>query len=279
MTRHLLLQTDSVTPAPSPDTRNHGEAPHPMTLVCCETLPYENAWSVQRACHAKRAANRYHDLLLLMEHSPVFTVGRTTQDQHWPGQDRLTQQTGIPVIRTERGGSITYHGPGQLVGYPILRLSDYCAGPKTYVLRLEDVLIATLAEWGIAGHRLDRLPGVWVGGDHPSKIASIGVRISQGITTHGFALNICPDLSPFSHIVPCGITDCRVTSMAAILGTVPDMLLVQQHVAAHFAARFHIAWVETLGHQQLPSLLGQPAGHLTPAPIYAPFNPMERPDD
>jgi lipoate-protein ligase B len=97
----------------------------------------------------------------------VFTVGRTTQDQHWPGESCLTQESGIPVIRTERGGSITYHGPGQLIGYPVLRLSDFCAGPKAYVHRLEDVIISTLAEWGIAGHRRERLPGVWVGGDHP----------------------------------------------------------------------------------------------------------------
>ncbi len=224
-------------------------------LMRCEPLPYEVAWSLQRACRTERAADRCDDLLLLMEHPPVFTVGRTTQDQHWPGELRLTQKSGIPVIRTERGGSITYHGPGQLIGYPVLRLSEFCAGPKAYVHRLEDVIISTLAEWGIAGHRRERLPGVWVGGDHPSKIASIGVRISQGVTTHGFALNVCPDLAPFSYIVPCGIADCRVTSMAALLGDAPEMSAVQERLAANFAERFHLTWTEHIGPERFMALI------------------------
>jgi lipoate-protein ligase B len=225
-------------------------------LVFCGILPYEEAWDLQRACRAERAADRCRDLLLLMEHRPVYTAGRTTKDHHWPGEDSLAQQTGIPVIRTERGGSITYHGPGQLIGYPILRLSDYCAGPKLYVHRLEDILIATLAEWGIKGHRLDRLPGVWVGLNRPAKIASIGLRISQGITTHGFALNVSMNLTPFSHIVSCGIADCRVTSMAELLGTFPELSAVQQRVAAGFAERFDLTWVETMSPERFLSVAG-----------------------
>lgn len=279
MTLHHVVHHEAAAPFPPSETRGQSEALRPATLVCCEALPYEEAWSLQRACREERAADRCHDLLLLMEHPSVFTLGRTTQDQHWPGADRLTQETGIPVIRTERGGSITYHGPGQLVGYPILRLTDYCAGPKAYVRRLEDVLIATLAEWGIAAHRRERLPGVWVGDDHPSKIASIGVRISQGITTHGFALNVCPDLTPFSHIVPCGISDCRVTSIEALVNTAPDIRLVQQQVATHFAERFHITWAKTVAPEHLSSLMDQPDGHLISSSIHSPFNPKERPDD
>ncbi len=235
--------------------REHDEASQTGTLVLCERLPYEDAWNLQRICRTERAADRCRDLLLLMEHPPVFTAGRTTQDGHWPGEDYLTQQTGIPVLRTERGGSITYHGPGQVIGYPILRLSDYCAGPKAYVRRLEDVLIATVAEWGIIAHRLDGLPGVWVGSNTSSKIASIGVRISQGITSHGFALNVSVELTPFSHIVPCGIADCRVTSMAALLGIAPDMPAVQQRIAARFGERFHLMWTETIGPESFASLI------------------------
>jgi lipoyl(octanoyl) transferase len=227
-------------------------------LVRCDSLPYEEAWNLQRTCHSERAAGRCRDLLLLMEHPSIFTAGRTTKDHHWPGEGTLAQQTGIPVLRTERGGSITYHGPGQVVGYPILRLSDHCAGPKAYVRRLEDVLIATLGEWGIAGYRQERLPGVWVGNGRPSKIASIGVRISRGITTHGFALNVSIDLRPFSHIVPCGIAGCHVTSMAELLGTAPDVGTVRQRIAADFADRFHLIWAEAIGPDRFAPLVEQP---------------------
>ena len=231
------------------------EASHTATLVFCGCLSYEKAWDLQRACRAQRATDGCRDLLLLMEHAPVFTAGRTTQDHHWPGEAPLTQQTGIPVIRTERGGSITYHGPGQVIGYPILRLSNYCPGPKAYVHRLEAMLIDTLAEWGIAGHRRERLPGVWVGDESPSKIAFIGVRVSQGITTHGFALNVSMDVAPFSHIVPCGIAGCRVTSMAALLGTAPDMRSVQQQIAAGFAERFDLTWTQAVGPDNIDSFM------------------------
>lgn len=273
-----LIHDAAAAPCTGLEAPEQSEAPRPATLICGKALPYEEAWNLQRACRAERAADRCHDLLLLMEHPSVYTLGRTTQDLHWPGQDRLSQETGIPVVRTERGGSITYHGPGQLVGYPILRLTDYCPGPKAYVRRLEDVVIATLAEWDITAHRREDLPGVWVGGDRPSKIASIGVRISQGVTTHGFALNVCPDLEPFSHIVPCGISDCRVTSMAALVSTTPDLHVVQQQIAAQFAARFHITWSETADPEQLAALMKQPDGNPPPS-IHAPFNPKERPDD
>ncbi len=275
MTPDHLAQTEPAHPSISSKQRESGEAPQTGTLVLCERLPYEEAWSLQRTCRTERAADRCHDLLLLMEHPPVFTAGRTTQDHHWPGEEQLTQQTGIPVIQTERGGSITYHGPGQVIGYPILRLSDYCAGPKAYVQRLEDILIATLAEWGVAGHRRDRLPGVWVGGDSPSKIASIGVRISQGVTTHGFALNVSLDLTPFSHIVPCGIADCPVTSMAALLGTAPELSAVQQRIAANFAERFHLTWAEIVGPERFTSLVEHPMAPLMTRPIKAQFNRKE----
>lgn len=218
---------------------------HPSRLGSvrfCGLLPYEKGLNLQRTYQAERAADRCPDQLLLMEHEPLYTAGRTTHDCHWGGEAHLVAKTGIPVIRTDRGGSITYHGPGQVVGYPILRLADHCPGPKSYVRLLEDILITTLAEWEIAAHRRDRFPGVWVGGESPSKIAFIGVRISQGITTHGFALNVSPDLTPFSHIIPCGIAGCDITSMADRLGTAPDIYAVQQRIAAVFAERFHLTW-------------------------------------
>lgn len=271
MTQDQIAQTQPVTPTLSSQDRTCDGTPRPGTLIRCDCLPYEEAWNLQRTCHRERAADHCRDLLLLMEHPPVFTAGRTTKDHHWPGEGNLAQRTGIPVLRTERGGSITYHGPGQVVGYPVLRLSDHCAGPKAYVRGLEDVLIATLAEWGIAGHRLDRLPGVWVGSDKPSKIASIGVRISQGITTHGFALNVSMDLTPFSHIVPCGIADCHVTSMAALLDAAPDVRIVQQQIAAQFAERFHLTWTETIGPERFACRIEQPESSVVTIPSNVQF--------
>lgn len=277
MMRHHPPPLQAVGQDPPPETGDSNEPAGPATLLCCSLLPYERAWHLQQTHHAARAADRCHDLLLLVEHPPVYTVGRTTQDHHWPGDARLLQLTGVPVVRTERGGSITYHGPGQAVGYPILRLTDHCAGPKAYVRRLEAVLIDTLAEWGITAHRREGLPGVWVGGDHPSKIASIGVRISHGVTMHGFALNVSMDLAPFSSIVPCGIADCRVTSMAALLGSAPELPVVQQRIAAHFAERFHLTWVPRMGQESAD--LADSTDDLSPTLIDASLIPKERPDD
>ena len=262
--RDLTERLNPSLPARQPE---HPDTCQTATVLFCGRLPYEEAWTLQRVYRAQRAQDGYSDLLLLMEHEPVFTAGRTTQDRHWPGGERITQKTGIPVIRTERGGSITYHGPGQVVGYPILRLSDHCPGPKAYVHRLEEVLITTLSEWGIVAHRRERLPGVWVGADSPSKIAFIGVRISQGITTHGFALNVAMDLAPFSHIVPCGIADCRVTSMATLLGITPDMHIIQQRIATVFAERFHLTWTQGVGPQNSDSLMEPPTIPLVTSPI------------
>lgn len=278
MMHHHPPPLQAVSQEPRPETGDSHEPARPATLLCYDPLPYERAWHLQQTYHAARAADRCRDLLLLVEHPPVYTVGRTTQDQHWPGDARLLELTGIPVVRTERGGSITYHGPGQAVGYPILRLTDHCAGPKAYVRRLEDVLIATLDDWDITGRRRDGLPGVWVGDEQPLKIASIGVRISHGVTMHGFALNVSMDLAPFSSIVPCGIADCRVTSMAALLGSAPEFPVVQQRIATHFAERFHLTWVASMGQESVADIADS-TDHLNPTPIDASLIPKERPDD
>jgi len=238
---------ESATPAPA----SCSSASHPGLLGLLGSMPYLDAWDLQNRYRTERAARRCPDLLLLMEHPPVFTAGRTTQDAHLPTVPASYGE--IPLVRTERGGSVTYHGPGQLIGYPILKLTDHCAGPKAYVRGLETILIRTLAAWGITAYRRDGLPGVWVGDDHPKKIASIGVRIAKGITTHGFALNVSLDLAPFSFIVPCGIADCLVTSMTELLGTTPPVDAVAQQVAAEFAGYFSLHWTDRFGPDRLPS--------------------------
>lgn len=150
---------------------------------------------------------------------------------------------GFSVYRIERGGSVTYHGPGQVVGYPILCLQDYCAGPKAYMDQLEEVIIRTLADWGIQGHREAGLPGVWVG-DPPAKIAAMGTQIRRGVTMHGFALNVTVDLMPFQRIVPCGIAGCRVTNMTELLGSAPESAQVKRGLADHLAQVFQMRWIE-----------------------------------
>jgi lipoate-protein ligase B len=172
--------------------------------------------------------------------------------------------SGIPVHHVERGGSVTYHGPGQIVGYPILRLNQYCPGPKAYMRRLEDVLIRTLNDWGIAATRRDALTGVWVQENGFAKIAALGVRIVRGITMHGFALNVTMDLTPFERIVPCGLVACRVTSMAHHLGAAVDVSMVRQRIAGHFAAVFDLKWRDEFsligpGNPAIASAGSQPA--------------------
>jgi lipoyl(octanoyl) transferase len=215
----------------------------PADLVVDQRVAYGEALDIQASVAKQRAEDARKDCLWLLEHDPIFTAGRTTGSSAWPLGRESEEISGIPVLRTGRGGSLTYHGPGQVIGYPILRLKEYCSGPKVYVRMLEEVILRTLAEWHIAGHRADRLPGVWIGTEPMEKIASIGVRISHGVTTHGLALNVDLDLSPFSLIVPCGIPGCRVTSMSRCLGRPIDLTAVKDALAAAFADVFQISWI------------------------------------
>jgi lipoyl(octanoyl) transferase len=208
-----------------------------------QRVPYGESLHIQATVAQERSENARADCLWLLEHDPVFTAGRTTGISAWPLGEESPEISGIPVARTGRGGSLTYHGPGQVIAYPILRLKEYCPGPKRYVQMIEEVILRSLAEWKIEGRRVKGLPGIWMGTDPMEKIASIGVRISRGITTHGFALNVDMDLSPFSLIVPCGIPGCRATSISQVLGHPVDVAAVKASLAATFAEVFQIAWI------------------------------------
>ncbi len=213
-------------------------------LIQHDVLAYETAWELQKTLVEELARNLRPDTLLLLEHPPVFTLGRSTKPEHWGGDDMALRALGCSVYQVERGGSVTYHGPGQLVGYPILRLNRYCPGPRAYMRLLEEVVVRTLAEWGIQGRRIEKLPGVWVGHDRPAKIAAMGVRIARGVTMHGFSLNVTVDTTPFRWIVPCGIEECAVTSMAAWLGCPVNVADVRRRIGAIFAEVFDIQWDE-----------------------------------
>ena len=195
-------------------------------------LPYLPAWDLQRDLHARRVAGQIPDVCLLLEHQPVYTAGRRTEPLERPLGD-----PGAPVIDVDRGGKITWHGPGQLVGYPILRLPDP-VDVVAHVRRMERMLGAVCADLGLATTTVEGRSGVWVPADERGpdrKIAAIGVRVARGVTMHGFALNCDCDLAAFGAIVPCGITDAGVTSLTKELGrtvTVQDALpLVEARLA------------------------------------------------
>jgi lipoyl(octanoyl) transferase len=199
---------------------------------------YQEASRLQVALHQARVQDVIGDTLLLTEHLPVYTLGRTTRPEHVGEGGVPGMINGIPVLTVDRGGSVTYHGPGQLVGYPILRLQAYCAGPKAYVNRLEEVLIRALDPLGVPAGRRAGMPGVWVG---DRKIAAVGVRIARGVTRHGFALNVVNDLLPFEAIVPCGLGGAVMTSVALATGAALTVEAVGRAVVAAFQEVFELA--------------------------------------
>ena len=171
-------------------------------------VPYADAWRLQQALHAQVVAGA-EDVTLLLEHEPVYTAGKRTAAWERPAD-------GTPVVDVDRGGKITWHGPGQITGYPILRLADP-VDVVDYVRRLEQLLIDVCAEVGLDSGRVEGRSGVWTT-DGARKIAAIGIRVARGVTMHGFALNCDPDLTAYDRIVACGITDATVTSLSTELG-------------------------------------------------------------
>jgi lipoyl(octanoyl) transferase len=198
-------------------------------------VPYLDAWDLQRGLHERRVGGDIPDTCLMLEHQPVYTAGRRTSQL-----DRPLANPGIPVIDVDRGGKITWHGPGQLVGYPIVALAEP-VDVIAYVRTLEEALIRACAEAGVATTRVAGRSGVWItggrgpGSAHDRKVAAIGIRVARGVTMHGFALNCDCDLGWFDRIVPCGIRDAGVTSLSAETGrtvTVAGMLgVVERHLA------------------------------------------------
>ena len=184
-------------------------------LVPLGILDYQAAYDLQRRLHAQVTAGELPDLLLLLEHPHVYTLGRRGRQSDILMSEETLHELRVGVHAADRGGETTYHGPGQLVGYPIINLRRWGGGVRQYVQTLERTIVAALAEFGISAHSEGKPTGVWVG---DAKIAAIGVRVSRGVTMHGFALNVCPDLSFFGNIVPCGMPDARVTSVTRELG-------------------------------------------------------------
>ena len=195
-------------------------------------VPYLEGWELQRRLHEQRVAGEIPDTCLLLEHPPVYTAGKRTDELDRPAGD-----PGAPVIDVDRGGKITWHGPGQLVGYPIVRLGEP-VDVINYVRTIEEALIRTCADFGVRTQRVEGRSGVWFcgsDGGQDRKVGAIGIRVSRGVTMHGFALNCDCDLSWYDRIVPCGIRDATVTTLSAESGrhiTVADVLdVVERHIA------------------------------------------------
>ena len=206
-------------------------------------IEYQQALDLQRDLVEQRKRGEIGDQLLLLEHPDVITLGvRTRSDRsHIVASEESLAAEGIAVFETGRGGDVTYHGPGQLVGYPIIDLKPDRCDVHRYVRDLEDVLIGAVAEFGITAGRVKGLTGIWVGaGGSETKLAAIGVRISRWVTSHGFALNVNTDLSRFGLIVPCGIADKGVTSMSHLLGHAVAMDEVADVVARQVARVFAV---------------------------------------
>lgn len=215
-----------------------GEAVPSAPLIALFELgrtTYTDALDLQRRLHAARVRSEVGDVLLLTEHDPVLTLGRGADGRHLRVTRESLQERGIPLIATERGGDVTYHGPGQLVAYPILDLRSYSCGVRRYVRRLEETAIRLLSAYGMSGCRREGMPGVWVG---ERKIASIGVWVSRWVTMHGIAINLAPALEDFDLIHPCGLVGIRMTSVADCCGRSPPVATAAADYGRIFADVF-----------------------------------------
>jgi lipoyl(octanoyl) transferase len=216
-------------------------------------VDYLDGWELQRQVHDRRCRDEIGDSCLLLEHQPVYTAGKRTSPADRPGGD-----AGAPVIDVDRGGKITWHGPGQLVGYPIIRLGEP-VDVVAYVRAVEEALIRTCAGFGVTAGRVEGRSGAWVtGGPGPDrKVGAIGIRVARGVTMHGFALNCDCDMSWFSRFVPCGIADAGVTSLSAETGRAVTVQAAAETIMAHLADVLGASnWrragslTELLGHPQ-----------------------------
>jgi lipoyl(octanoyl) transferase len=224
-----------------------------LSVVDLGRLDYAAALALQQQVSALRQQESIGDVLLLVEHPPVLTLGRNAHREHVVAGDDLLARRGISLLETNRGGDVTYHGPGQLVGYPILHLRSFTPslGIVEYLRKLEEVLIRTCADYGILTQRAPGRAGVWTmpGGNVPEKkIAALGVHVARWVTTHGFALNVTTDLNDFELIVPCGIRDRGVTSIEAEVDAAPSLSQVANSVSRHFGRVFgrQMVWLEAL---------------------------------
>lgn len=211
-------------------------------------MDYRPAWDLQRRIQSRLIEDKRSDdpkriphIFLLVEHPPVYTLGKSGDEEHLLASEKELQRRGASFVQIDRGGDITYHGPGQIVGYPILDLDDFYTDIHRYLRDLEETIIRTCSEYDVSSGRIDDLTGVWIGPDargEERKICAMGIRCSRWVTMHGFAFNVDPDLSDFSMIVPCGIRDRDVTSLVRETDRTVVMHQVEERIIRHFSDVF-----------------------------------------
>lgn len=223
------------------ETSSGAETPS-AALLDTGLIDYVSAYELQLRLHARRLAGCIPDTVIVLEHTPCITYGRRADRSHILADDTRLLSAGVAFHATDRGGDVTYHGPGQLVLYAIVDLRGYRKDVHDHVRKLEQVLIDTLASFGIEAGRKKEYPGVWT---DKGKIGAIGLRVSRWVTLHGVSLNVSPDMEHFSFIVPCGIREHGVVSLSGLLGCPVEMSLVREHVRASFEQVFQVRLVDT----------------------------------
>ena len=211
-------------------------------LTYCDlgVIDYKEAWGLQQEIHSKRVLGEVEDILFLLEHPNTYTLGKTAHKENLISSEDYLKQNQISVYDIDRGGDITYHGPGQIVGYPIIDLNNWFKDTHKYLRALEEVIIKTCNDYGLKSERNPKHTGVWIG---DKKIAAIGIKVSRWVTMHGFAFNVNTDLSYFNHINPCGFTDKGVTSMEKELGAKQDYEKIKEALKQKIKGIFDLEWI------------------------------------
>lgn len=206
-----------------------------LSILKLGTEPYKKIWDLQHQIHRMRVNSQINDVLILLQHNHVYTLGKVAKKKHLLLDEKLLIEQGIDLFEIDRGGDITYHGPGQIVGYPIIKLNELYEDIHRYLRELEEVIIRVLNEYNVRAYRIPEYTGVWV---NDEKISAIGIKISRWVTMHGFAFNINTDLEFFDKIIPCGIFDKGITSLKKILGKNVDLDEVGNFLIKHFVDVF-----------------------------------------
>ena len=207
-----------------------------LNILDLKQKDYKEVWELQKLVHQKRLENKISDTLILVEHNPVITMGKSGKQDNLLIPFTLLRDKGIDFYKIERGGDVTYHGPGQLVGYPIFNIKQGLIGIRPFIEKLEDIIIATLAEYGIKSEKREKMIGVWT---ETGKICSIGIAVQKWVSFHGFALNVNTNLQHFDYIVPCGLKNVEMTSMQKILNHTIDMAEIKKSIGANFGKFFN----------------------------------------
>jgi len=223
-------------------------------LVYCDLglIDYKDAWDLQKSVHQLRVENKIDDVLFLLEHLHTYTLGKTADKENLVSDKKYLDENKISVYDIDRGGDITYHGPGQIVGYPIINLTNWQQDTHKYLRAIEEVIIKVCAEYDLDGSRVDKYTGVWL---DDRKICAIGIKVSRWITMHGFAFNVNTDLKLFNGIIPCGITDKDVTSLNRELKKEISLNEVKEKIIHHFDVIFNYDQIEFKTKEELLSLI------------------------